>query len=309
MEQQMAHALADFSPNEDYVGCADAQPVAPGNGEIHLRVLACGGSRVERPRRTGVVSQLAGRDTQYIGGMDAAGTVIATGDGVTRFAVGDEVFGHLPAQSWSWIHPPCARTTVAGAHIARRPEGLDPLAAAALAGAGLRATTLLRAAEPRPGETALVIGATSGVGTLLVPLLSEAGVHVIAGAMPEDEAYVLSLGAAETFEYTNAGPAADAVGSHPDVDLVVDLVRFDEPYFITAAALHGTIVTALPVGGPPGIRRIGISAQPGDLALLAHGAAEVRQPVEIAARLAARKLGLARPATATTPARPVLVLR
>jgi NADPH2:quinone reductase len=306
---EMAQPLADSSPGHDYVGCADAQPLGPGNGEIHLRVQACGVSRVERPRRTGVVSQLAGRDAQYIGGMDAAGTVIATGDGVTRFAVGDDVFGHLPARSWSWVHPPCARTSAAGAHIERRPEGLDPLAAAALAGAGLRAMTLLRAAEPRAGETALVIGATSNVGTVLVPLLSEAGVHVIAGATPEDEAYVRSLGAAETFEYASAGPAADAVASHPDVDLVVDLVSFDEPYFITAAALGGKIVTALPVGDPPGIPRIGISAQPGDLALLAHGAVKVRRPVEIAPRLPARKRGRARPVTATTPAQPALALR
>jgi NADPH:quinone reductase-like Zn-dependent oxidoreductase len=306
----MEHALAltDSSfRGQDHLAGGDAQRSAPGTGEILVRVQACGVSRVERTLSTGVVSQLSRRGAPYIGGMDAAGTVIATGDRVTGFVVGDEVFGHLPAGSWSWVQPPCARTTAAEAHIELRPEGIDPLAAAALAGAGLRATTLLRAAEPRPGETALVIGATSNVGRVLVPLLSDAGVRVIAGATPEDDAYVRSLGAAETFEYASAGPVAEAVASHPDVDLFVDLVSFDEPYFITAAA-HGTIVTALPAADGLGLPRIGISAEPGDLAALAQRALEGR-PVEIAPRLPARKVGLARRATATPPAQPAFALR
>jgi NADPH:quinone reductase-like Zn-dependent oxidoreductase len=148
--------------------------------------------------------------------------------------------------------------------------------------------TILRAADPRPGDTALVIGATSGTGAVLVPLLSEAGARVIAGATPEDDAYLRSLGATETFEYASAGPVADALASYPDVELLVDLVSFDEPYFITAAARHGTIVTALPAAAAaPGLPRIGISAEPGDLAALAQRALEGRQRIEIAPHLAA----------------------
>jgi NADPH:quinone reductase-like Zn-dependent oxidoreductase len=283
-----ALALADSSSAQDQLGGDDAQRSAPGTGEILVRVQACGASRVERALSRSRASLLSRRATPYSGGMDAAGTVIATGDRVTRFAVGDEVFGYLPAASWSWVQPPCARTNADGAHIELRPEGLDPLAAAALAGAGLRAMTILRAADPRPGDTALVIGATSGTGTVLLPLLSEAGARVIAGATPEDDAYLRSLGATETFEYASAGPVADALASYPDVELLVDLVSFDEPYFITAAARHGTIVTALPAAAAaPGLPRIGISAEPGDLAALAQRALEGRQRIEIAPHLAA----------------------
>jgi NADPH:quinone reductase len=192
------------------------------------------------------------------------------------------VFGHFLAESSTWVHSPCARTTADGPHVERRPEGLDPLAAVALAEAGLTAKTILRAAELRPGQTALVIGATSGVGTVLVPLLAEAGAHVIAGATPEDDDYVRSLGAAETIEYTTASPVGDVLTAHPDIDLFVDLVSFSEPYFITAGAPHGTIVSAQPRGDEPGIPRIGIEAEPGDLAALAQRALDARQPVEIA---------------------------
>jgi NADPH:quinone reductase-like Zn-dependent oxidoreductase len=306
----MAQALADFSPTQDYVDCADAQPSQTRPGELLVRLQADSMSRVERALSTGAVSQLSGRGAPYIGGMDAAGTVIATGGRVTRFAVGDEVFGHLPAESWSWVQAPCVRTSAHGPHIELRPEGLDPLAAAALAGAGLTATTLVRAAEPRPGDTAVLIGATSTTGTVLVPLLTEAGVHVIAGATPEDDAYVRSLGAAETFEYASADPVADALASHPDVDLLVDLVGFDEPYFVKAAAPNGALVTAL-AGAPErgiGIPRIGISAEPGDLAALAQRALEGRQPVEIGLRLPGQKVGQTRRPTATPSAQQAVAL-
>ena len=135
---------------------------------------------------------------------------------------------------------------------------------------GLTAKTILRAAAVRPGDTALVIGATSRVGTVLVSLLAEAGAHVIAGATLDDDSYVRSLGAAETIEYTTANPIADVLASRPDVDLFVDLLSFSEPYFITAGKHHGTMVCAVPGAGGPGIPCIGISAQPGDLAALAQ---------------------------------------
>jgi NADPH:quinone reductase-like Zn-dependent oxidoreductase len=237
----------------------------------------------------GAISEPSAHGAPYIYGMGAAGTVIAAGDRVTRFAVGDEVFGHFLAESWAWVQAACARTTADGPHVERRPEGLDPLAAATLAEGGLTAKTILRAADLRPGQTALVIGATSRSGAVLVPLFAEAGAHVIAGTTPEDDEYVRSLGAAETFEYTTDHPVADALASHPDVDLLVDLVSFAQPYFITAAAFNGTFVSALPRGDEPGIPHIGISAEPGDLAALAQRALAAHRPVGSAHRLPARQ--------------------
>jgi NADPH:quinone reductase-like Zn-dependent oxidoreductase len=300
----------------DQPGCDCAVPLAPGVDEILVRVQACGVSRVERALSSGAVSQLCPCGAPYISGMDAAGTVIATGEDVTRFAVGDEVFGHFPAESWTWAQAPCARTNANGGHVELRPEGLDQLAAAALAEAGLTATTILRAAALRPGQSALVIGAISGPGTVLVPLLAEAGVRVIAAATPEDDPYVRSLGAAETFELEQetADPVADALGCHPGVELLVDLVSFDEPYFITPAATQGTIVTALPdreAGAGVrdlGVPRIGISAEPGDLAALVRRALDGSQPVELAHLYSLQEVGRAMPATPDPADEPPLAL-
>jgi NADPH:quinone reductase-like Zn-dependent oxidoreductase len=240
------HVLDRDTPSRELAG----RRSAPGPGEILVRVQACCLNHIDAAPSSGAMSQLFAHGVPYICGLDAAGTVIATGDRVTRFAVGDEVFGHFPAESWAWVEPPCGRTTADGPHVELRPDGLDPLAAAALAHSGLTAKTILHAAELRPGQTALVIGANSRTGRILLSLLAETGAHVIATD-------------------TTADPVVEALTSHPDVDLLVDLVSFGEPYFITAAARDGTIVTAVPRAYEPGIPRIGISAEPGDLAALA----------------------------------------
>jgi NADPH:quinone reductase len=269
-----AHALRRTNPSvagrqrpPEHLG--DGQPSALGPGEILVRVQASGLNHSDPAPSTDAMSQLFAHRAPDTRGLDAAGTVIATGYRVTRFAVGDEVFGRFPAESWAWVEAPCGRTTADGPQIELRPEGLDPLTAAALAHNGLTAKTILRAAELTPGQTALVIGATTETGTILVSLLAETGVHMIASAT-------------DTTESTTADPLVDALTSHPEVDLLVDLVSFGEPYFITATARHGTIVSALPAPAGPGVPRIAISAQPGDLATLAQHALDERQPTETA---------------------------
>jgi NADPH:quinone reductase len=259
------------------------EPSSPtGAGEIVVRIQACALNPVDHALSNGATAQPGADGAPFMCGAGAAGTVIAAGEDVTRFAVGAEVFGHFMAESWAWVQAACARTTAEGPHIERRPAGLDPLAAAALVEAGLTAKTIVRAADLRPGQTALVIGAASRAGAVLVSLLADAGAHVIAGATPDEVDYVRSLGAADTFTHATGRPVDDALASHPDVDLLVDLVGFGEPYFITASALHGTIVTALPGAQAPGVPRIEISAEPGDLAALAQHALAGRRAVPLA---------------------------
>ncbi|MCW3017036.1 MAG: NADP-dependent oxidoreductase [Solirubrobacterales bacterium] len=295
-------------PPEHLGGDDDWQQSRPDPGEILVRVQACGLNHVDHALSSGTTSQPSGPAAHNICPMDAAGTVIAAGDRVTRFAVGDEVFGHFLTDSWAWIQTLGVRTTADGPHVERRPEGLDPLAAAALAEGGLTAKTIMRAAALQPGQTAVVIGATARAGTVLVPLLAEAGGHVIAAVTPGDEDYVRSLGAADTIECATADPLADALASHPDADLLVDLVSFGEPYFITAAAGHGTSVTALAGPDEPGIPRIRISAEPGDLAALAQRALDGHQPAEIAPVGGSRRSARHRRPTTCPAAEPAVAL-
>jgi NADPH2:quinone reductase len=277
------------------------KPPPPDRGDILVRVQACGLSDAEHALNTGAMSV---HDAAYVSGINAAGTVIAAGDHVARFAVGDDVFGQFLCESWASAQAPFARTTANGPHVEHRPEGLDPVAAAALAHDGLTAKTILRTADLQPGQTALVIGATSRAGTVLLPLLADAGARVIAGATPDEADYVRALGAADTIQYRTADPVADVLISHPDVDLLIDLVSFQEPYFITGIARHGTIVTALPRTDEPGIPRIPITAEPGDLTALAQHALNRRQPAEAAHTQPVRTVAPAPPADRAAPTRP-----
>jgi NADPH:quinone reductase len=265
------------------------RPPTPGPGElvIRRRTLALSGVHLALVTGTAGPGRLPSDGTP-LGAVGDAGTVIATGDGVTRFAVGDEVFGRLRAPGEAWT--PYVLTDAGGPHVELRPDALEPGAAAALVEGGLIAKTIVRAAGVQPGQTALVIGPTGRVGMVLVPLLVEAGVSVIATtATPADAEYVRSLGA-ETIE-DSAGDGMEAIVRHPDVDLLVDLVNFAGPYFTTARAVlsSGTLVGAFPgpdahSGTPgPGIPRIQFSAEPGDLLELAQRALDDGRSIAVAA--------------------------
>jgi hypothetical protein len=149
---------------------------------------------------------------------------------------------------------------------------------------------------------------------VLVPLLVETGVHVIAAATPADDAYVRSLGAAETFECVAGDPVGDALAHHPHVELLADLVTFDEPYFITPGATQGTIVTALPVREADagadglGVPRVPICAEPGDLAALVQRALDGSRPVELGRLYSLQEVGRALPVTDEPDQYPLLAL-
>jgi hypothetical protein len=263
--------IGEFSrdPGLDNVGSAAGPPPAQrlGPGEILIEMRACGPDDVDSMRSTRGLSPPFAAAAR--GCVDAAGTVTATGARVTRFAVGDEVFGHFSADSCACDGPPRARTDADGAHVELRPDGLDPLAAPALVHCGLVAKTIHRVAALAPGQSALVIGASCQTGAILLGLLAESGARVIDGAgAPVQE--------------TAPDPVVEALTSHPDLDLLVDLISFGEPYFITATARHGTIVSDLAPTRGPGIPRIAISAEPGDLAALARQAVADTGALEVA---------------------------
>jgi NADPH:quinone reductase len=163
-------------------------------------------------------------------GRDFAGVVQAVGSGVTDFAAGDEVFGFIPSV------PPLKSGSfaeyVAGGPelvLAHKPSALDFHEAAALPLAGSAALDVLTAVDGHAGDVVLVVGATGGVGTLVVQLAAKRGLVVIATARPPDEAFLRELGAAETIDHS-VDSVADAVRSrYPDgVAALIDLVDHKE---------------------------------------------------------------------------------
>jgi NADPH:quinone reductase-like Zn-dependent oxidoreductase len=176
-----------------------AQPT-PGDGEVLLQVHAAALSRGTLHLMTGEPYLLRlgfgiRRPKTPVLGQDVAGTVVAVGAGVTRFSVGDDVFG-------------IARGSVAEYAVARedklshKPANLSFEQAAAMPISGLTALRAIDAADVQAGQTVLVVGASGGVGTYAVQLAVARGAIVTGVASTSKAQLVKDLGADEVLDYT-----------------------------------------------------------------------------------------------------------
>jgi NADPH:quinone reductase-like Zn-dependent oxidoreductase len=157
-------------------------------------------------------------------GKDFAGTIEAVGAGVTRFAVGDEVFG-VVTKAYLGDGGFGEYVTVPEAvGIAKLPAGVDVAAAGAVGLAGTAAVDALDATSPQAGETVLISGATGGVGAIAIQYAAAAGAKVIATAKPGEEAdFVRGLGAHEVVDHTGDLPAQVRSAAPEGVDVIVHL--------------------------------------------------------------------------------------
>jgi NADPH:quinone reductase-like Zn-dependent oxidoreductase len=107
-------------------------------------------------------------------GTDLAGVVQAVGDGVTAFAVGDEVLG------WTEARASQAELVVVGAEqLTAKPASVPWEVAGSLFVAALAAYASVQAVAPQAGETVVVSAAAGGVGSVAVQLARRAGATVI----------------------------------------------------------------------------------------------------------------------------------
>ena len=146
-------------------------------------------------------------------GRDVAGVVAAVGDAVTRFAIGDEVYGVAPG---SFAEYAVARET----QLARKPTNLSFAQAAVVP---VSAATALRAlvdvGRVQSGQSVLVLGASGGVGSYAVQLAKAFGAEVTGVCSTTKTNLVTSLGADHVIDYTR-DDFADGTRTH---DLVLDI--------------------------------------------------------------------------------------
>jgi NADPH:quinone reductase-like Zn-dependent oxidoreductase len=146
-------------------------------------------------------------------GLDVAGTVVAVGPEVTRFTVGDEVFGIARG---SFAQYAAAREDT----LVRKPAGLSFEQAAVVAVSGLTALQGLRdAGHVQAGQQVLVIGASGGVGTYAVQLAKVFGATVTGVCRTAKTGLVRSIGADHVIDYTKA----DFTDGRRRYDLILDI--------------------------------------------------------------------------------------
>jgi NADPH:quinone reductase-like Zn-dependent oxidoreductase len=152
-------------------------------------------------------------------GVDFAGTVEAVGKNVTRFKVGDEVFGGGSGALAEYV---TVRETAAVVH---KPENVSFEQAAAVPIAGVTALQALRdIGQLKAGQKVLINGASGGVGTFAVQIAKSLGADVTGVCSTRNVELVKSLGADHVVDYTKENFTegaqqydliVDNIGNHP----------------------------------------------------------------------------------------------
>jgi NADPH2:quinone reductase len=223
----------------------DLPDPTPAANEVLVRVHASSVNPVDAGIAGGMLAQMFEYEFPVTLGRDYAGVVEQVGAEVTRYAVGDEVYGFVlhanpNVHDGSWAE---LITVPEDNFIARKPAGVDVATAGAAPLAGIAALLSVDALALSAGETVLVVGATGGVGSLAVQLGGRAGATIIAPAMAEDEDYLRGLGVTE-FVPRDGDLAAAVRERHPDgVNALLDLVSY-EPGAFDAALKDGARVAS-----------------------------------------------------------------
>lgn len=191
----------------------------PGDGEVLVRVAAAGVDRGTWHCMSGrpYLMRLMGfgllRPRRLVAGLDVAGTVVAVGGGVTRFAVGDEVYGFSHGSFADYAVAPEEK-------LAAKPASLSFAQAAALPVSGVTALhAVLDQGRVTAGQRVLVVGASGGVGSYAVQVAVAAGAQVVGVCSTAKVELVRSLGAERVIDYTREDPTAGT----DRYDVVIDV--------------------------------------------------------------------------------------
>jgi NADPH:quinone reductase len=203
-------------PGEPLVTGRIAMPV-PGPGQVLLSVAAAGINRPDLIQRSGFYPPPPGAPETM--GLEAAGTILALGEGTAGWRVGEQVTALLPGGGY-------ADHAVADAGSCLPiPAGLSMIEAAALPETVLTVwANVFERCALQPGETFLVHGGASGIGTTAIQMAAARGARVFATAGDDGKCALCErLGAHKAINY-RTGSFAEALQSEGGADVILDMV-------------------------------------------------------------------------------------
>jgi len=245
---QTMKAVVAVQPGGPEVLRIGERPVpAPREGEILVQVAAAGVNRPDVMQRQGHYPPPPGAPDLL--GLEIAGTVAALGAGAMRHRLGDKVLALLPGGGYAQY---------ALAHESNAlpiPAGLSMVEAAAIPETFFTVwTNVFDAGGLKAGETLLVHGGTSGIGTTAIMLAKAFGAKAIATAgSPDKAAACLRLGADVAIDYRAADFVAETLTAtgQKGADVILDMVGGDYvARNYAAAARGGRIVQIAFLHGP-----------------------------------------------------------
>jgi NADPH2:quinone reductase len=221
---QTMTVMAVRSPGGPEVLVPERQPLpVPGPGEVLVRVRAAGVNRPDIMQRNGQYPPPPGAPD--ILGLEIAGDIAAFGEGARRFKLGDAVTALVPGGGYAEF------CKVDETNALPVPAGLSMVEAAAIPETFFTVwPNLFDRGRLAGGETALIHGGTSGIGTVAIQLAKAAGATVIVTAGSERKcAACLKLGADTAINYRTEDfveRTLEASGGH-GADVILDIIGGD----------------------------------------------------------------------------------
>jgi NADPH2:quinone reductase len=212
----------------------------PAPGELLVKVAAAGVNRPDLLQRKGGYPPPPGAPSTP--GLEISGRVVGTGGSTSRFAVDDELVALVPGGGYAQY------CTVAEANAMPVPAGLTLTEGAALPETFMTVwTNVFERAALKPGETLLVHGGSSGIGTTAIMLTRAFGNRVFATAGSAEKCQACErLGAERAINYKSEDfvSLVSSLTAGRGVDVILDMVGGD--YIvrnIAAAARDGRIIS------------------------------------------------------------------
>lgn len=192
----------------------------PGHGEVLIEIHAVGVNRADCKQRAGDYPMPP--DAPNVPGLEVSGTIVALGDGVTQWSLGQPVCALVVGGGYAEY---CLAPAVQCLPI---PQGLNFIQAAALPEALFTVwTALFEQAQLRIGDTVLIHGGASGIGTTAIQLVAALGGRAIVTAGTAERcALCLALGAELAVNHREQD-FVEAVSRHTQargVDVVLDMI-------------------------------------------------------------------------------------
>jgi NADPH:quinone reductase-like Zn-dependent oxidoreductase len=234
----MQAVVMDRFGGPDVLHLAERPRPEPKPGEVLVGTRCVGVNYIDALTRAGQGVRV--ESFPAIVGWDLAGTVAALGAGVTRFRVGDAVFGMVRFPRLAEAY---AEYVSAPAHeLALKPAGVDHAIAASAPMIGLTAwRALFTQGGLRTGQRVFVHGASGGVGHVAVQLARKAGAEVIGSASTAHHDFVAGLGASLVVDYAKG----TIEGAVRDIDLAIDHRGRDDFVRIVGVMRPGGVIATL----------------------------------------------------------------
>lgn len=193
----------------------------PADGEVLIKVAASGVNRPDIAQRAGLYPAPPGASD--LPGLECAGTIAAIGKGVSGWKVGDAVCALTPGGAYAeYVRVPAPQCLVP-------PQGFDMLHAAALPETYFTVWhNVFERGQLKAGESILIHGGASGIGTTAIQLAKAFGCTVVTTVRNAEKAKaVKALGADHAILYKDNDWLAEAKAAVKGVDVVLDMVGGD----------------------------------------------------------------------------------